>query len=290
MTEFRVPVFVDAEDERVRWPDGKRLAVWLIPNVEAFRIDKPIPGVSNEVPNVPGFAGRDYGGRVGYWRVAAVLEEFGVPASVALNSDVCSAYPEVTAHLAASGWEMLGHNASNSERLVGLGQEREREVIVETLGVIAEATGRRPRGWLSSGLQQSPWTLPLLAEAGVEYVSDWINDDRPYLLVQGDVELLSVPYTMEINDKGIFERHGHPAGEYVDRAKRQFDVLYREGATVPRVMALAVHPYLMGQPHRIDCLREVLDYVLGHEGVWFTTGGAIADAYRGVAWRRRPPV
>lgn len=265
----------------LEWPQGERVAMWVIPNVEYFRLDGPIPGVSDQVPNIPAFAARDYGGRVGFWRIAELLDEFGVAASVALNSDVCEAYPDVTEKIASSGWEILGHNQSNSQRLVGLSEDDERDLIGRTLDTIEASTGQRPRGWLSSGLQEGYTTLSNLSRAGIEYVCDWVNDDEPYMFdAPGVRSLVSVPYTLEINDKPVIEQYGHSSSEFAARGKRQFDVLYREGAKSGKVMAIAIHPYLIGQPHRIHSLREILAYVTGHAGVWMTTGGAIANHYR----------
>ena len=280
---MQVPFRHESPDARpvIRWPQGERLAVWVIPNVEYFRLDGPVPGVSDQVPNIPAFAARDYGGRVGFWRIVEALDEFGVAATVAMNSDVCQAYPDVTERIVSAGWEIMGHNQSNSERLVGLADDAERDLIQGTLDTIEAATGQRPRGWLSSGLQEGYSTLSNLAGAGIDYVCDWVNDDAPYAFdAPGAPSIVSVPYTLEINDKPVIERHGHSAEEFATRAMRQFDVLYREGARSGKVMAIAIHPYLIGQPHRIDALREILAYVTGHAGVWMTTGGAIADHYR----------
>jgi allantoinase len=154
-------------------------------------------------------------------------------------------------------------------------------IIKNALGTIERATGERPRGWLGSGLQETWNTLDLLAAEGCDYVCDWTNDDQPYLMsLEGGRTLVSVPYSHEINDKPAFEKFHRTAEQFRDMICRQFDVLYREGAKSGRVMAIALHPYLTGVPHRIGAFEEALDYISGHGQVWKTTGAEIAKHYR----------
>jgi peptidoglycan/xylan/chitin deacetylase (PgdA/CDA1 family) len=263
----------------LRWPDGARLALWVIPNVEVFPVDEPIGRAGPQVPNVPAFAARDYGARVGVWRIAEVLQKHGLRATLALNSEVCDAYPQIVKAGVELGWEFMGHGQANTRRLLGLTPEEEATVIADVTTRIAEATGRRPDGWLSPGLTESFSTVDLLAANGYRYVADWINDDQPYRMEVGGHTLISVPYTMEANDIPAYERQCLTPEGFAALIGRQFDVLYREGETSGRAMAIALHPYLTGLPHRIDALDQALGYILSHEHVWPTTGGEIAAWY-----------
>ena len=278
MNELQTPSVVYA-DQGFRWPNGSNLAVWVVLNVEHFNVNKPIPGVSNSTPNSLGFSVREYGSRVGFYRVADLLDELDVRVSVALNSAVCERFPRIIERIVRSDWEVLGHNITNSQRLVELDAAAESEHINSALETIQQHTSSRPRGWLSAGLQESKDTLRLLSSAGVDYVCDWILEDQPVLLQQGDTSIYAVPYSVEIADKKVFEQEGNPADEFVSRAIRQFDSLLEEGKNAPRAMAISLHPYLIGQPHRIEALRRVLDYIQRSTGAWITTGADILDAF-----------
>ena len=262
----------------LRLPGGARVALWVIPNVEVFAVDEPIAS-DPEVPNIPAFAIRDYGARVGFWRIADVLRKHGVTATVALNSNVCDAYPEIVAAGVEWGWEFMGHGETNTRRLSRMGPEEEARVVENVTACIEAATGRKPAGWLGPGLRESFQTLDLLVANGYQYVADWVNDDQPYRMNVGGRALISVPYTQEANDIPAYERRFLTPDGFEALIRRQFDVLYREGETTGRVMAIALHPYLTGVPHRIDALDRALEYILSHDQVWPTTGGEIATWY-----------
>jgi peptidoglycan/xylan/chitin deacetylase (PgdA/CDA1 family) len=264
---------------RLVWPKNARVALWVIPNIEVFALNERMPSGSGKIPEVPVYCSRDYGARVGIWRIIEVLERFGIRATVALNSEVCDAYPQIIKETTKLGWEFMGHNQSNTRRLNEVPAEDERGVIHESLVRIEQGTGKKPVGWLGSGLQETWNTLEYLAEEGCRYVADWVNDDQPYLMDVNGKHLVSVPYSTEINDKPAFEQRHRTAEEFDDMIRRQFDVLYREGASSGRVMAIALHPYIIGVPHRIDALNSALDYICAHEGVWLATGAEIADHY-----------
>jgi peptidoglycan/xylan/chitin deacetylase (PgdA/CDA1 family) len=261
----------------IEWPNGARVAFWIIPNIEHFRFDKPFMGATVPMPDVPGFAQRDYGPRVGIWRMMESFDKFGLRATVALNADVCRFNPQIIRAGVERHWEWMGHGVSNSERLSGLGEGEEREVIGSTVAAIAEHTGRPPRGWLGPGLGETYVTPELLAEAGVEYVCDWCADDQPFPMRVKSGRLISVPYSQELNDIPAFLRVGYTPEQFCQIVCDQFDVLYAEGARSGRVMALALHPYLSGHPFRIKWLDRALDHITRHKDVWLTTGGEIAD-------------
>lgn len=262
-----------------RWPNGARIAVWVIPNIEFFPLDVPVPGEGSKVPNVPAWAMRDYGNRVGVFRMMEAMERYKVRGTVALNADVCIEHPNIIAAAKSLGWEFMGHNETNSKALNEIPADQEPVVIANTLGVIERATGARPQGWLGSGLQETWQTLDLLHDGGVRYIADWVNDDQPYRMTLGDRTMFSIPYTLELNDRRVFGRQNKPPEEFEAMIRRQFDVLYRESATSPRVMAIALHPYLVGVAHRIGPFESALAYIAGHKEVWFATGAEIVAAY-----------
>ncbi len=257
-------------------PGEARLAVWVVPNVEYFPLDAPVPGGSGAVPDVPAFAVRDYGARVGFWRVLDALTEAEVPVTAAVNGDVCAAYPEVTAAMVEAGWEAMGHCRTNSRRLSALSSDAEEPAEVEAVTAsLRSAFGVPPRGWLGAGLHER-WTTPsVLAAQGYSYVADWVSDDRPNRVG----ELVSVPYSMEANDKPAFDTWRMTPDEFADLVVRQFEVLWREGGEEPRVLGIALHPYLIGVPHRIGALRRLLGELRSRDGVWWATGSQIADQY-----------
>ena len=265
------------------WPNGARVAVWVIPNIEFFPLDERMPdgpgGSGGLIPDVLTWATRDYGNRVGIWRLMEVMARHGVRGTVALNSEICDAHPEIIEEGKKLGWEFMGHNQSNVRRLNKLPEGTEREVVRATLERIAAATGRKVAGWLGSGLQETWHTLDYLAEFGCKYVGDWVNDDQPYVMDLGGRRLCSIPYSAEINDKVAVEYHHVTSEEFERMIRRQFEVLHREGERSGRVMAIALHPYIFGVPHRIDALDRALKFVASQSGVWLATGEEIIDHY-----------
>jgi allantoinase len=266
---------------RLTWPNGARVALWVIPNIEFFSLqERPGGHGGGKIPDVPLWSERDYGNRVGVFRLMQVLDRHGIRATVALNSDLCAQHPVIIEEGQAHHWEWMGHNQTNTRRLNELPPGEEKKVIHDSLAEIARATGVRPAGWLGSGLQETWDTLDLLAAEGVEYVCDWCNDDQPYLMnLESGRKLVSLPYSHDINDKPAFEYRNRTAAEFQEMICRQFDVLYREGAESGRVMAIAIHPYLTGMPYRIGAFDAALEYICRHEGVWRATGSEIARHY-----------
>jgi allantoinase len=269
---------------RLNWPNGAHVALWVIPNIEFFSLQEKVPagsgGSGAPVPDVPTWSARDYGNRVGVFRLMQVMDRYGIRGTVALNSDLCAQHPVIIEEGQKRQWEWMGHNESNTRRLNEAAPGEEPRIIRNTLAIIEKATGTRPVGWLGSGLQETWDTVDLLAAEGCEYVADWVNDDQPYeMTIEGGRRLVSVPYSHEINDKPVFERQHRTADEFREMICRQFDVLYREGGESGRVMAICLHPYLTGVPHRIGALDAALDYICRHDGVWKATGAEIARHY-----------
>jgi len=267
-----------------RWPNGARVAVWIIPNIEFFALDEQVPaaaGGGGKAPDIPAWSVRDYGNRIGVFRIMEVLDRYGARGTVALNSELCAEHPQIISECVRRNWEFMGHNESNTRRLNAVAPEEEAGVVRRTVDTIAAATGKPVQGWLSSGLNETWNSLDHFADSGLAYVADWANDDQPYEMTLDDGRtLMSVPYTFELNDKPAFEKHSRTAAEFETMIADQFDVLWREGATHARVMAIALHPYIIGMPHRIGALDRALQYICRHEGVWLTTGAEIAAAGR----------
>ena len=264
---------------KLTWPDGARVALWVAPNIEFFPFNEAIPFSIGTNPDVLGWSVRDYGARVGVFRIMDVLSRHGIRGTVCLNSEVCDAYPQVLEEAMKLDWEFMGHGESNARSTDGLSLEDERKSIFTTFDRIEEFTGKRPRGWLSPNIRMSWNTFDILVEAGCEYFCDFTNDDQPYLMDIGGKRMVSVPYSLEINDFPAFMFQNRTAEEFETMIKRQFDVLYREGAESGRVMAICLHPFLIGVPHRIDALDSALEYIRGHDGVWLATGSEIMDHY-----------
>lgn len=265
------------------WPNGERLAVWICYNVEHFKTDVRSTSQSEQhadlKPDVINFAWRDYGLRVGMWRLFELMERIGLKGSVTLNAEVCLYERPVVEEMVKLGWCILGHGLTNSQRLTGLPEAEERQVINDTLEIIEKTTGTRPIGWLGPGLAESYATPELLVEAGVKYVCDWVCDDQPFPIKVKNGKLTSIPYTQHINDIGMILNAKRSDQEFYQQICDQFDVLYREGATIPRTMAISLHTFLSGIPHRSKYLEQALSYIKGHKDVWFCTGDDIYNWY-----------
>lgn len=251
------------------WPGGARVAFYVGLNVEHFEVDKPatsiFAGTSHLKPDALNHGWRDYGARVGIWRVIEALDRHGLRASVLLNADVCRHYPQIIAAGKARDWPWLAHGRNNSTLQTGMTAEEERADLADVIQTISEATAQPVRGWMGPGLSETFETPRLLRELGLDYVLDWCADDQPFPLnVPG---LISVPYSVELNDTMLFTQH-RPSGEDFYRVVvDQFDQLYADSAQGGRVMALALHPFVIGQAFRHKYLDRALAYIAGHEGV-----------------------
>jgi hypothetical protein len=200
---------------------------------------------------------------------------------VCLNSDVCKYHPRIIEEGMKRKWEWMGHNTSNSLAPSELPKAEQQAMIKECLATIQQHTGARPKGWLGPGLRESWDTLDILADEGIEYICDWCNDDQPVeMTLDSGKKLIAVQYAHELNDHPVFLRKNHTADEFRDMICRSFDVLYREAETTGKVMAIALHPFLTGVPHRIGALDAALEYICKHDKVWRTTGMEIVKAFR----------
>jgi len=265
-------------------PNDARIAVWTIVNVENWLPEDPMPRTilpppmgQSLLPDVPNWCWHEYGMRVGFWRFLDVLSSRGLRATLALNGSTCKEYLEACEAARDASWEFMGHGfVQRPMHRV----EDQSAAIRQTIEAIRGFTGKPPRGWESPGLTETAETIDLLAEAGIEYVADWVLDDQPVPIKTRSGEIISVPYSVEINDVVISAIQQQPSDEIFRRGRDQFDRLYKEGATIPRVMAISIHPYLTGVPHRIRYLEELYDYILSHAGVAMCTGEEILDIYK----------
>ena len=268
----------------LRWPNGARVAVWVIPNIEHFLFDRPSTRISQAtaslVPDVLNYSWRDFGPRVGIWRMMEIMERWGVKGTVALNSDVCQNYPRIIEAGNALGWEWMGHGTNNSILLNAQAEDEERALVREVVETIAKGTGKRPRGWLSPALSESLHTLDLLAEAGIEYVGNWVNDEQPYPMRVKTGSMISIPYSIEINDIPAFIEMKRTGEEFGRMICDQFDMLYEDGAKTGRVMAICLHPFLIGHPHRAKYFAHALAHITARREVWVATGAEIVDWYK----------
>ena len=268
---------------KLDWPNNARVALWVIINVEIWPLNVPLPRPQPldkaNIPDIRWWGPRDYGNRVGIWRVMEVLSRYGIRATAATNSMICEKHPEIIEAGLKNGWEFIGHNQTNALRVNEVPPEEERGLIHDVFETLTKATGKRPVGWLGSGRQETWNTLDHLVDEGCLYVADWPNDDQPYRMDINGKTLVSVPYSSEINDFQAFHEHKYSAEEFEAMTRRQFDVLYQEGANSGRVMSICLHPFLIGVPHRINCLAASLEYICSHEDVWLTTGEEITNHY-----------
>jgi allantoinase len=268
---------------KLSWPNGARVAVWVIPNIEHFYFDRPATRLEHGLqlsPDVLNYSWRDYGVRVGIWRMMEVMEKHGVKGTVALNSEVCKHYPRIIEEGKKLGWEWMGHGTSNSILINSQSEAEERALIKEAVRAIAKSVGKAPRGWLSPALSETVHTLDILAENGIDYVGNWVNDDQPYPMRVKKGSMISLPYSTEINDiPALLGLHQSPE-RFGQMICDQFDVLYEDGAKTGRVMSICLHPFLVGYPHRSKYFARALAHITSRQEVWLTTGSAIVDWYR----------
>jgi allantoinase len=269
--------------ERLELPDGKRLAVWIALNVEHYVYGQPALSLAQFtaelVPDPLNYGWRDYGPRVGIWRLADMLQRHGFPVTAIANTDVFEKYPAIPEEGKDRGWAWVGHGQNNSRWHVGMERDDEKQFLEGVIAAFESAVGRRPKGWLGPALTSTPNTIDVLAELGFDYSLDWANDDQPYPLKAESGRLVSVPYASEVNDIPAFVIHHHTGPEFAQSVIDQFDCLYAEGADSLRIMGIGIHPFLVGQPFRALAFERALEHIAGREDVWFTTPDEIAAWY-----------
>lgn len=265
------------------WPAGDGLAVYVAVNLEHFAFGEGLGATlvaPTPQPDVANYGWRDYGNRVGVWRLIEMLDLLGLPASVLVNSTLYDYCPEVLAAFRARGDEIVAHGRTNSERPGDLGEAEEAALIAETTATIAEAEGGRPAGWLAPWISESRVTPDLLAEQGYRYLLNWCMDDQPVWMRTRGGRILSVPYPQELNDiPAIMARH-MDAPAFADMIVDNFEELLADARHAPRVMGIALHPYIVGQPYRLRHLRRALAHIAAQAPrVWMTRAGDVAESY-----------
>ena len=273
--------------EALRWPQEARVALCVIVNLEhlewspaegsfqtATLYDRPLPDYRN-------YSHRDYGHRVGIFRVLDTLEKHGIRPTVAMDALTAENYPYLVKHCLQRGCEIIGHGVSVSRMITSeMSEETERRYIRESIEALTHATGSAPRGWLGPEYGESVRTPQLLAEAGIGYVCDWANDEQPYAMKVPQGELYALPIMLELDDvKALWDRR-IPVARYTTMLKEGFDVMYRDGAESGRLLVLNLHPWLIGQPFRIAYLDSALGYMTARQGVWAATGSEVIDWFR----------
>jgi len=280
----RVPYSAIVDRLPLVLPDAARMVIWTIVNVENWDIHKSMPRTvlpppmgNPLVPDLPNWAWAEYGMRVGFWRLYDCLGAFKIIPTLALNGSVCTEYPRVASAALEAGWEFMGHGYVQGPMH---GLEDQRAAVRNTIHAIRSFTGKPPRGWESPGLTETFETVDILSEEGIEYVADWVLDDQPCEIATTAGSIISIPYTVEMNDVCMMAVAQHSSQEWRDRGIRQFDRLYQESARSARVMAISLHPFLSGVPHRIGYVEEVYEHIRKKSDVLFWTGEQILDWYR----------
>ena len=264
-------------------PQGLRLILWPVVNLEVWEIERPMarqvlpaPTGVSVVPDLPNWAWHEYGMRVGVWRFFDAFDQRQIRPTLALNADVISIYPRVASAARERRWEFMGHG----EVQMPIHQVKDQRAMIERcIEKCAAFTGERPVGWLGPGLTETEETPDLLAAAGIRYVGDWVHDEEPAEIQTAHGPLVTLPYTVELNDIPMMMVQHHTSDVFLARARDQFDRLYAESAGRAKVLCFAIHPYISGVPHRIKYLEAFLDYARGHAGVDFWTGAEILDWY-----------
>lgn len=284
LLSVRAPYSAIVDRPILKLPDKGRMLVWVIVNVEHWSIERAMPRTVLSppmgqplLPDLPNWAWHEYGMRVGFWRLYDALNQRGIVPTMATNGIVCDSYPRIVEAALQKNWEIMGHGFVQGpmHKL-----ENQQEAIASTLDTIHRFSGKAPVGWESPGLTENDHTLDCLSAAGIEYVADWVLDDQPVWLKANPKPVLSVPYTVEINDIPMMLLQHNRAEELLLRGIDQFDRLWQESADIPRVMAISVHPYVTGVPHRIGYFEKLLDHILARPGVVIKTGEQISNWYR----------
>lgn len=273
------------ERKPVKWPEGKGVAVWVCIDLEWFPItpqDKPFraPGhMQTAYPDYRHYTSREYGTRVGFYRLLDALAKANVVASVAVNGAIAERYPQIIADIVAAGHEIIAHSTDmNGTIATGLDEVDERALIQGSLDALEKASGARPRGWLSIARSQSWNTVRLLKEAGLDYTCDWVNDELPWRFNNG---LINLPLNHELSDRQIITTQQHSAESYAQQMTDAYDWLSREAKQSGggRLLPLNVTPYILGLPYRIEAFEQLIAELAARPDAWFAGGDQIIDAW-----------
>jgi allantoinase len=268
------------------WPGDKRLAVCICNNIEVFSF---LSGLGSDSASLTApqttrnYAWRDYGNRVGQWYLFDLLDEYGLPASHNINSILIDECPQIAARIKQRGDEFVGHGRTNAERQDTLSEQEEKQLIAEATQSIKRCTGMQPAGWLGPYLAQSAVSLDLLKEAGYKYVLDWPADDQPFWMRTRSGPLLSVPYSLELNDSPVIVFRQEAVTNFEKMIIDQFDEMLLQSRKWPLVYSLVIHPFIIGQPFRLRTLRRALAHIVkSRDDIWITTPGSVAAHFEKV--------
>lgn len=280
----RAPYSAIVDRPYFKLPSDARLLVWVIVNVEHWSIERAMPRTVLSPPmgqplqpDLPNWAWHEYGMRSGFWRIFDALNQRSIVPTMATNGIVCESYPRVVEAALTKQWEIMGHGFVQGPMHKVPNQS---EAIQKTMETIKSFCGKAPVGWESPGLTEDDNTLDCLSASGIEYVADWVLDDQPVWINAQPKPVLSVPYTVELNDIPMMLLQNNRSEEMLLRGIDQFERLYVEGATIPRVMAISIHPYVTGVAHRIGYFEKLLDHIQSRPGVLIQTGEQISNLYR----------
>ncbi|PPR79782.1 MAG: hypothetical protein CFH01_00184 [Alphaproteobacteria bacterium MarineAlpha2_Bin1] len=282
------------ERKPLKWPNNARVALILTINLEHWDMIKDTkdpyyaggpPVLPDMLPgNVvdwPNYSWREYGQRVGVWRIFDVFDKLNAQASCTINAVTALERPQMVEYAVKKGWEIVAHNYEQGELLVNymFDETKEKEVIKKTLDVYEKVVGKKAKGWLSSSLRGTLKTADIIAKEGLIFYCDLMNDDQPYLIETSTEPIVSTPYSNEINDFTHFHRRGFTTDETLDLYKEQLDVLWEEGGKTGRIMNVGLHPHVSGLPYRIRALKEFIEYAQSKPDVWITNREEIATWY-----------
>ncbi|MBM3926497.1 MAG: polysaccharide deacetylase [SAR202 cluster bacterium] len=267
----------------IKWPNNARVALWVSPNMEHYEYLPPKADWRNQWPRTPhpdvsGYAHKDYGNRVAFWRMLEVMDAHKIRCTVSLNEAVLEHFPDITKAMVKRDYDYMSHGIYNTRFLNKLTLDEERAFYKDCIDTLKKHTGKQLKGMLTPAISPTEATPDLMAEAGLIYHADWFHDDQPFPLKVKSGRLISMPYAIDIND-GTYNRFGCTPEYWYQSLKNQFDIVYEEGAESGRTICLSLHPYIIAAPSRIKYLDAILDYILSHAGVWNTTGDEIAQYY-----------
>jgi len=268
----RKPLAMPGDARMIIWP-VLALEVWDITRAMARMVLPPPQGVPM-IPDAPNWSWHEYGMRVGFWRVKRMLDELDIRPTVTLNARTCLEYPRVATACLDSGWEF---NAHAYEQIPMHKLEDESASIKKTVKVIKKFSGKAPRGWFGPGLTQTYTTIDYLAEAGIEYIGDWVLDDQPVWVKTTSKPIVALPYNYEVHDIVLMAIQNHTSEVFLQRALDYFETIYSESQKTTKIMAIAMHPYLSGAAHRIKYVRETFEHILSKPGVECWDGEHILD-------------
>ncbi len=270
---------------KIVWPDGKKLAFWIAPNIEYYEFQPPHndkrPGWPRGNPDVTAYSQRTWGNTVGHWRMMDLFDKYNLRGSISLSIGLVDHHPEIIEAVNARNWEFFSHGIYNTRYSYGMDEAQERAVLEDSIRTVEQATGKRIRGYLAPALTHTESTLDLIAEHDFWYTCDLFQDDQPQPIKTRTGKLVSMPYSLEVNDVITYSVQGWSPQRYTDLLIRHFDQLLEEGEQSGTVMCIPLHAYLVSQPHRLRVFEEALKHICAHrDDVWFTTGAEIAEFYR----------